>query len=247
MTPGEAKQLLLLYRPGAEDRTDPALAEALELAQRDPELGRWLEDHRAFQQAMRAKLRQIKVPADLRNRILGQAEEHRKVIRPTSWWQQPEWLAAAAAIVLLCALAMWWMKPAVPDRFANYEARMVSSALREYQMSIQTNDMGAVRQNLSGQGAPADYVIPAGLQRLSLTGGGVLRWRENPVAMVCFDRGDKQMLFLFVMNRSAVKDPPPSTPQTGMVRGLFTARWTKGDKTYLLAGPEEPDFLQKYL
>ena len=59
------------------------------------------------------------------------------------------------------------------------------------------------------RGAPADYDVPRGLERLQLTGGGRLTWRSNPVAMVCFDRGDKQMLFLFVMKRSAVKDPPP--------------------------------------
>jgi hypothetical protein len=65
--------------------------------------------------------------------------------------------------------------------------------------------------------------------------------------MVCFDRGDKQMLFLFVMKRSAVKDPPPPTPQLGKVRQMLTASWTQGENTYVLAGPEEAGFLGKYL
>jgi len=55
------------------------------------------------------------------------------------------------------------------------------------------------------------------------------------------------MLFLFVMKRSAVKDPPPKTPQLAKVRQMLVASWTLGDNTYVLAGPEEADFLKKYL
>jgi len=90
-------------------------------------------------------------------------------------------------------------------------------------------------------------MVPRGLKQLQLTGGGLLRWRSQPVTMVCFDRGDKQMLFLFVMARSAVKDPPPETPQVVKVNKLLTAQWSQADKTYLLAGPEEADFVRKYL
>lgn len=246
MTPVEARQILLLHRPGMDEAADPQMAEALALAQRDPELGRWFADHCAFQTAMREKLRQIEVPAHLKAALLAQSDPERKIIRPAIWWQQPAWLAAAAAVVLI-GFAVWWLKPSVPDRFANYEARMVRGALREYQMSIRTNDLQAVRQNLAAQGAPTDYSIPTGLQRQTLTGGGALRWRDNPVAMICYARPSGQMLFLFVMDRSAVKDPPPENPKTAMIGGLFTASWSQGDKTYFLAGQEESDFVQKYL
>ena len=124
---------------------------------------------------------------------------------------------------------------------------MVSEAQREYRMDLVTNDMQQVRQFMASRGAPADYHVTRGLERLQLTGGGRLTWRSNPVAMVCFDRGDKQMLFLFVMKRSAVKDPPPETPQLTKVRQMLAASWTRGDNTYVLAGPEEADFAKKYL
>jgi hypothetical protein len=246
MNQTEAKEILLLYRAGIDEADDPRLVEALALAQDDPELGRWFEEHRAFQRVMRAKFQQIKVPAHLRTALLAQMQRQRKIIQPAPWWRQPAWLAAAAAVFLVFGFALWWLRPSIPDRFANYQARMVSGALRAYQMDIETNDMQAVRQTLAAHGAPADYTISKGLEQLKLTGGGALHWRNNPVSMVCFDRGGKKMLFLFVMDRAAVKDPPPLKPQTAMIRGLFTASWTQGDKTYLLAGPEEPDFLQKY-
>jgi hypothetical protein len=238
-----AKRILLLYRPGAADPADPAMAEALELARQDQELNRWFEQHCAFQTAMRAKFRQIPAPDHLKQRLLAQP----KIVRLQVWWRNPVWLAAAASIVGLIGLAGLWLKPRTPDRFADYQARMVRAALREYRMDLVTTDLKQVRQFMAANGAPADYVLTRGLERLQLAGGGLLRWRSNPVAMVCFNRGDDQILFLFVMNRAAVKDPPPVTPRVAKVNKLLTASWSSNNQTYVLAGPEETDFVRKYL
>lgn len=247
MNRSEAQRVLLLYRPGTAETGDPEVMEALDLARRDPELGRWFEQHRSFQKAMGARFREIEVPAHLRTSILAQAQTQELIVnRPRVWQRKPLWLAAALTVVFAC-LAVLWLRPHPTNQFANYRARMVSGALREYQMDIKTNDMRMVRQDLASRGAPSDYVVPPGLERLRLTGGGRLTWRTNPVAMVCFDRGDRQMVFLFVLDRSAVKDPPPTTPRLHKVNELLTASWTQGDKTYVLAGPEEAGFLQKYL
>jgi uncharacterized membrane protein YbaN (DUF454 family) len=243
----EAREILLLYRPGTAELADPQMTEALALARQDPELGRWFEQHRAFQKAMRAGFQKIEVPAHLRTSLLARMSAQPTVITPPAWWRNPVWLTAAGAVVLLLALAGIWSKPRPADRFANYESRMVSEAQREYRMDVVTNDMRPIRQFMATRGAPADYDVTPGLKRLQLTGGGQLTWRSNPVAMVCFDRGDKQMLFLFVMKRSAVKDPPPETPQLARVNQMLTARWTRGDNIYVLAGPEEANFLKKYL
>jgi hypothetical protein len=239
----EAKQILLLYRPGAGDADDLQMVQALDLTRQDPELGQWFEQHCAFQRAMRAKFQDIVPPPHLKAAILAQ----QKIIHPPIWWQEPVWLAAAAVVALFLGLAGFWLWPHAPNRFANFQARMVSTALRQYPMDIVTNDMLQVRQWMAARGAPADYDLTKGLERLKLTGGGLLRWRNNPVTMVCFDRGDTQMLFLFVMNRAAIKDPPPASPQLAKVNDLQAASWTQGDKTYVLAGPEESDFARKYL
>jgi hypothetical protein len=247
VTSAEAKQVLLLYRPGTADATDPQMTEALALAGQDAELGRWFEQHRAFQKAMQAKLRQIEVPAHLKASLLIRGAAQPVHIPVHAWWRSPVWLTAAVAVLLLLGLAGVWLKPGTPDRFANYQTRMVSEALREYRMDLVTNDMRQIRQFMASRGAPADYDLTQGLEHLHLTGGGRLTWRSHPVTMVCFDRGDKQMLFLFVMKQSAVKDPPPTTPQLAKVRQMLTASWTRGDNTYVLAGPEEADFVKKYL
>ena len=245
MTRDQAREILLLYRPGTADAEEPEVIQAMAVARGDPELARWFEQHAAFQSAMRAGFRQIPVPEYRKRELLA----GRKIIRPVAWWQTPVWLAAAAAVLMLVAgLAVFWLRPGVPDRFADFQAMMVSKALNPaYAMDWTTNSMPALRQSLAHRGAPADYAVPRGLAGLPLTGGAALTWRTNPVSMVCFDRGDKQMVFLFVMNRSALKDPPPEKPLVGRVDALMTVSWVSGDKAYLLAGPEEANFLQKYL
>ena len=243
MTPRQAKEILLLYRPGTADAEDPEVVAAVELARRDPELARWFEQHCAFQNALRAKLRQMEVPAHLKGALMAK----QNIIRPPVWWRRPVWLSAAAAVLLLLGLVGIWLRPEKPDRFANFRARMVSTALREYRMDVVTNDMRQLRQFIAGKGASAEYQLTKGLEKLELTGGGCLQWRSNPVAMVCFNRGDNQMLFLFVMKRSALEDPPGETPQSSTATVLQTVSWSRGDYTYLLAGPEDPEFLRKYL
>ncbi len=243
MTTAQAKQVLVLYRPGGKDADDPDVAAALQQVNQDPELKAWFNDHCAFQAAVRGKFRQIEVPDTLRSRLL--AESH--IVRPPIWWRQPAWIAAAAAVVLLAALAGLWSRSQTSDGFADFRARMIRTALRQYRMDIVTNDLQEVRQFMANRGAPADYVIPAKLAALPLTGGGLLQWRNHPVSMVCFDRGDHQMLYLFVLDRSAVRDAPPVAPAVSRVSRLVTASWTRGGRAYLLAGPEEPNFAAKYL
>lgn len=246
MNRSEAKEILQFYRPGCDDANDPQMVEALALAVRDPQLGEWLEDHKQFQTAVRKKLQEIEVPVTLKDRILAE----RKTIRPQVWWREPFLLATAAAIVLLIgvgiAIVGVSMRPRAQDRFADYKNRMVSSALREYRMDIISADLGEVRRLIATRGAPTDFSIPKKLAQLPLTGGGVLHWHNHPVAMVCFNRGNNQMAFLFVMDRSAVKDPPAAAPKLARVNKLLAASWSEGEKTYLLAGPEEADFLGKY-
>jgi hypothetical protein len=243
VNPEQAKEVLLLYRPGTADAEDPQVQQAIELAQRDLELGRWFQNHCHFQEVMRAKFREIEAPAHLKAALIAQ----RKIVPLEPWWRNPIWLTAAAAMFLLLLWLPFRPRLAVPDHFANYREMMVSIALKNYRMDWTTNDQHGLRQLLAAKGAPANYDVPRGLEQLKLTGGAALTWRNHPVSMVCFDRGNKQMLFLFVMPRAGLKDPPDSPePELTKVSSYLTATWTRGENTYVLAGPAEQDFLKKY-
>ncbi len=154
MTSREAKEILVLYRPWTADAQEPEVAAALELTRREPELARWFEQHCAFQNAMRAGVRQLPVPEPLREAILAS----RKIIHPTPWWNHPVALAAVAAVALFLALAPLFLKPNRADSFTNFQSRMVSSALRDYHMDLVTNDMRQLREFVGARGAPADSI-----------------------------------------------------------------------------------------
>jgi hypothetical protein len=242
MNSHEAKRILLRYRPDASDAADPDVAEALALVGRDPELQQWFDTQCAFQRQMRQHLRNLPVPP--------RAIAPPKVLAgPASWWTRRGTLLAAAAAVVAAGIALsFWFTPKTPAHFDNYRARMARSVLREYQMDIETRDMNTLRQYLDGKGAPADYRVPDALQPMALTGGGVHRWRGKPVSMICFDQGKGDMIFLFVVDRSGIENPPPARPEIARVSSLVTASWTEGTKAYLLAteGTDE-SALRKYL
>jgi len=240
----EARETLLLFRPGTADALDPQVAEALALARQNPELQSWFEQHCAFQTAMRAKLRETPVPAALRERILAE----RKIVRPGIWWQQPVWLAAACLALMLggaCFKFLYWDRVKLP--LQAFQSRMIYSAVVEYHMDVVTNEANSLRSYLARRGAPADYQLPAGMARLNLLGGGVVKWHGRRASMVCLQRLDQQAtLFLFVLDKSALADPPPAAPVEGTLDEMTTLTWSSQDKAYFLAGQPESDFLKKY-
>jgi hypothetical protein len=240
VTRDEAKRILLLYR-SRRDLDDAEIRTAFEQAQSDPELQRWFDQHCAAQRRVRDQFAKVHVPPDLKGAILA----GRKIVRPV-FWRQPAWLAAAASIAALIGIGALWSRPNPFQRFDVYRSRMASTVWREYRMDISTNDLPAIRAYLAQRGAPTNYVVPPKLEQLSATGGGRLKWGNQPVAMVCFDRGDQQMLFLFVVSRDAIKGEPGATPEVHTTSRLQTASWSDGMNVYVLAGPPDADFVVKY-
>jgi len=247
----EAKTILLLYRPGTADAEDPQIAAALALAQREPELARWLEEHCARHEALRAKFRQILLPAGLKEQIISeQAARGRRL----SW--RPRLVLAAVAAVVLLALLVTRRLPGHPgdDTLAIYQNRMAGLALRGYGMDLTTNDPVQIRAYLMAKQAPADYVLPAALQQAAVTGCAVEGWQNVKVTMICFRTGrplppnQPSDLWLFVVDRAALKDAPPAgRPQFSRVNRLTTAVWAQGDKVYLLGAEGAEPLLRQFL
>jgi hypothetical protein len=237
MTPSEARRILQTHRPHTRDADLPEVAEAMTLVRNDPQLQAWFEEHQRVEESLRGKLRSVAPPADLRERIAAASTP-----RTIPLWGNPALKAAALIALLGIAVAWWFARPSASDRFADFRQRMVSSVLRSYHMDVETNNLAEVRGFMERSGSPADFQIPNGLASLELAGGGRLQWRGHPVSLVCFDRGDDEMLFLFVLRRNAVADAPPTTPAPAQVNKLATLSWTGGDNVYLLAGLPEPSF-----
>src|SRR5208282_1604959 len=108
MNRDEAKNILLLYRPGTADVGDPQIIEALALTQRDQELARWFGEHCARQEVLRAKFWQIPVPAGLKEQIISEQAAQEKAI---IWQRNIVLTAVAATVVALLVLATVWLRP----------------------------------------------------------------------------------------------------------------------------------------
>jgi uncharacterized membrane protein YbaN (DUF454 family) len=244
MSPQQIKENLMLYRAGTQDENDPEMTTALREAARDPELQAWLNQQQAFNLIVRDRLRHIQAPSDLKERILA----HRAPVQKILWWKRPEFLAMAAMIVLLFCLVSYWVTFKDQYRLADLRLRMAKYALTRYRMDIATNDMSVIRTFLTAKGGHGDYVMPTGLGKLPGAGCALLSWQNRPVSLVCFRLGPKDLVWLFVIDRTALSDPPPtSQTQFEPVGKLMTAAWTQNGKTYLLAGIGDKSLIQRFL
>ena len=253
MTINEAKTTLLLYRPGMADDDDPHLKEALALSKSNPELNRWLEEHWAAQEALRTKFKQITPPAALKEQIISEhAAAKRAALR------QPTTLTLTAVMALIIAgfLAVFLFPRNAPptDTLADYQTNMVSIAMRIYPMDLVTNNLAPIRAYLAQQQSPSTFALPARLQKAPVTGCTVEHWQSSKVSLVCFRTGkplppgSDSDLWLFVMDRSALKTAPDSpVPQYLKINKLITATWSQGDHVYLLEVEGDENDLKQYL
>ena len=171
MNTEEAKYVLLGYRPHTGEAPDPDTLEALDLTKRNPELGRWLSEHCARQDALRAKFRSIKAPAGLKEQIISEQILYKKAAA-----RKQERLVAVLAVVtvIICLFStmQFWRPyfkgspaggPGQPEvlTMEDYQARMAFFATAGYAMELLTNDPVQIRAYLAQKDAPADYTVPA--------------------------------------------------------------------------------------
>jgi hypothetical protein len=252
MTSQEAKQILLLYRPGTADDQDPEFAEALLLLKGDAELTRWFEEHLAIRKTLRARFQQIPVPAGLKEQILSERKAH--VSMPSRVSRRTVLLAtAAASVVLLLGITSLFRQSRSVDSLAEFRGRMAELALRAYpRMDLETNDLTQIQQFIAKNQAPS-YVVPTALTKASGTGCAILKWREHAVSMICFSSGKNANptqpsdLFLFVIDKAAVASAPKAEEaQFVQLNRLGTVTWSAGNKTYVLGGFGNETFVRQY-
>ncbi len=247
----QARQILELYRPVVDD-ADPQFAEALRLAQQDPELSRWLDEHRAEYEAIRDKLKAIPVPAGLPDQIIAE----RKIVRvPISWWRS-QFLQGAAAVAVICLsiyaigtqVHSWNSVQQARKNFAAYRDQMTYFAAAGYSLDVKSDSLDQLRQQFARNEWPSDYTVPAGLTKLIVRGSCLTKWQNHKVSMLCLKSADQHGVWLYVIEQRALPDAPKqSTPQLKIEGTLATASWSEDGKTYLLAAEGNESFLHTLL
>jgi hypothetical protein len=92
------------------------------------------------------------------------------------------------------------------------------------------------------------------LAKTAATGCAIENWQGAKVSMICFRTGkplppaQPSDLWLFVIDRAAVKDAPPAVSrQFVRVNKLMTVTWTQGDKLYVLGVEGDEQALRQCL
>ncbi len=233
----EAKLILQAYRPGGQDANDPRFREALEQAQRDPELARWFANEQALDSRISGKLKaSLATPAHLKAQLLAQ----RKIVQSTVWWKQPVWqLAAAACLALLVTVAAVWFTSGRSEGFAKYRTAMTEFAGNKLDRpDLMSRDVTEVRRWLAQKESHGDLVLPVGLNGRPSLGCRLLDWKGHKVSLVCFELENKQVAHLLVVDSSAFRDAPTESPVFNQVGNVATASWSRGGKTYIVASQE---------
>jgi hypothetical protein len=240
MTREEARRILWVYRDGI-DAKDPAFADALKVAEGDPELALWLKEHVAAYASIRARLKEAPVPPGLSRKVL--------IYRPVAWWRRPAY-QLAASLFLLATLGIFWFsrttKEATLDEYRRFTARVVTG---KYAMGLESADPAAVRRFFAANQAPSDYELPERLEKERLLGAAALSWDGHPISLLCFRRqqgAGAPDLWLFVTDGGALPKLVEA-PQSGRVAQVGSVEWRRAGKIYLLAGREDPELLRCYM
>lgn len=251
MNAQQAKEILMLYRPGSADSNDPSFADALQLCESDPELKRWFDDHCATYLQLRTKFKQVPIPEGLKEQILAERKVHL-----VPMWRQPALVAAAAvAVIVLSAILLFRQMPRQTADFQSFRVRMVSTALRNYGMEVATDDLDRIQQFFEQRRAATGYTVPEGLRdKARATGCALLSWQGHPVSMLCFKSGrplpaaQPNDLWLLIIDRDAMKEAPGAgAPVMAEVNGAATASWSDGKRVYVLVADGDEKFLKGYL
>jgi len=236
------KEILLRGRPWVTPRRGDEQAE-LERTALDAELTEFKSRQEEFNARVHHELAGIPVPPTLREQIFAR----RKTIRVKEWRSRgPVVLAALAASIALLA-AVTFLTRSVPKEdtsFAGFWQRIITDALRAYGMDTNTTKLMEVKNLLAQTGRPADFSLPAPLEKLPVLGGGALTWQNKPVSMVCFKSPQQEILYMFVIDQ-AVSGFSERKPEVEEVKGLSTVSWTSGGRAFLLAGKVPPDVVKR--
>jgi hypothetical protein len=203
ITNESAKFVLHAYRPNGADARDPIFRAALEQAARDPELGAWLKEQRAFDSLITGKLAEFKPPATLYSAITaGIANRSPKrpfTLRPL--------LALAAVLILSGAILLPFYlesrsKSELIEQFQKANLTMLSSTPVP-QLDLVTAEFSETQEYLAEKNAPCIPFLPGSLLDLPTAGCKTLRWRGQDLSLTCFRLPSGKLLHVFVIDEKA--------------------------------------------
>ncbi len=228
-----ARFILQSSQPGENTASDPQMADALRESDRDPELGAWLNRERAFDDALRGRLREVKPPQGLKAGVLAATPISLPEVRPRR--RVP--LAWAAALAVLATVASVWLWPReAAAGFAGFRSEMLRVAAERIRFDYSHGDARELERWLNARAGVEGIALPVGLKSLPALGCRELKWQGRPVGLICLKAGDGRAMHVFAVRYGALPDAPrQGAASFAASGGIQTATWRQGDVVYFAA------------
>lgn len=254
----QARFLLSAAHPSGRDADRPEIAEALDHAQRDPELAAWLARERAADLAIMRKLRELEPDPALRARLLagGRASRRRSRVH-RAWRVTLAW--AAVAVVVLGAGSWFAMHPRRDVEPAGTQSRpapllawqrdaVAIFSAPDFRLDMQDTRYPPLEKFLAAHGLPVADEPPFTGGIASAVGCKVLDWRGTRVSLACFLSDTGELVHLFVRRRDGLDTAQLGGSALRMQVGDYaTATWLQGDRIIMVASRLPAEALERML
>jgi hypothetical protein len=244
MDKAQAKLILSCARPHGADDADPAVREALDFVQSDPEMKAWLASEQAMDQELIQKMKSVPVPVSLRQDILTALRKEKIV----SMWRRPQVWALAACLVVLVGLALPEnpFKPSLPA--AGYaDMRQDIGSLVSSGGFVPTHELDGLAKAqiwLGQKKAPPMDDLPPFLADAKTVACTVMEWRGRTVGGLCLQKEGK-LMHVFVVDRDQLDALPPDGE---ILRASFgghqTLAWNSPKHFFVLVGDQSTTDLE---
>jgi hypothetical protein len=244
MDANRIKDLLHAWRPGQD--VPPEVAQAREAASADPELTKWLENERAFDQAFANKLRSVQAPPDLLGKILA---SHNTGEGKILGFPQPEAPAAksdrsrviryavsiAAALTIVSGVFFFATRnSAAEDDLDSFVNAMVVRAMSD-DLS-RASDMTNVVKGLQSHHAPVPGDLPSDLAKYTPASYGVIETQNGNVGQIAFSGGESYRLLVLERRCLGGCSKKLTKPVMFDLGDKLAVSWAKGNQVFILVG-----------
>jgi hypothetical protein len=240
----DAQFILNGYRPNGQDAKDPAFAEALEQAKRDPALGEWFARQQAHDAAVSGKLQEAMPPVHLRAAILAGS----RMAQPVAGrrWMRPAWIGFAASLVLGAVAATL-----LPARASAEAEALHAFALLDAGETPHGRPVGTAAKELKLQLEQDGFCLATGLQfdfeTLRTTGCRTLTSNDHDMVEICFKRNG-EFYHLYIVKRADFANlrlGSFASPQSH--NGVSFFSWGDEKHMYMLTSRAKPEIVAQLL
>ena len=248
MTNDEAKFLLRGYRANGSDADDPAFAEALAQATRDPGLRSWLEREQQFDMTIAAGLKSASAPVGLRESILAGTKlgsERRARVSP-GWW------IGIAAVLAISVGSIAYLQ------FGKARATQVASI--NSLVNVAWDDLGGAHPPTKHADAfpdvagwlesPATHMhdgLPLDFKHMIAEGCRAQRIAGSLFVEVCFNRNGTMFHIYMAPRRDFTNQGLDREPMFQQKGHMATASWADDRFVYVLASANGADAIRAIL